>query len=402
MTLLVLSSHDVDALSSTLSPEELQLLMARVFARLSHSSNDPGISMPHRINIQMANHTALFMPARIGPPQAPEAETLPDSELATTSTLGSTAIKVVSVPQKDGNNGLPATTLVLDEVTGGIKAIVNARKLTALRNAAGSLLSTTLVGPTHPSRIVAFGAGQQVESHLDLHLRHLSSIVQCTIINRKLNERAVSLSDRLKFRYPYPAVLTEVLASDSTRPGNHPSEIEFALRHADIIICATSSTSPLFPSSWVRDGTHVILVGSYTPTMQEVDKTLILRALGGSPANATDDSKSIPNLLVDSREACLREAGELINAAVKPEQVTEIGELLPTDKDGNLSMEGYLQLLSVKRTRKPSEENFDGPVTIFKSVGVGLQDVAIANAIVDKALSLGDRKVGVSINGYDS
>jgi ornithine cyclodeaminase len=143
MTLLILSSNDIDALASKFSPEELQLLMARVFARLSHSSNyesgtkDPGISMPHRINIQMANHTALFMPARLGPSKGPAVESAPASEVATTSTLGSTAIKVVSIPKKSGIHGLPATTLVLDEVTGGIKAIVNARKLTALRNAAG-------------------------------------------------------------------------------------------------------------------------------------------------------------------------------------------------------------------------------------------------------------------------
>lgn len=138
--------------------------------------------------------------------------------------------------------------------------------------------------------------------------------------------------------------------------------------------------------------------------MQEVDKTLILRALSGesSPTTETDESTSIPTLLVDSREACSHEAGELINAAVKPEQVTEIGELVPTDEYGNLSMEAYLQLLSVQTTRSAREKKFDGPVTIFKSVGVGLQDVAIASAIVDKALSLGDKKIGISIDGYDS
>jgi ornithine cyclodeaminase/alanine dehydrogenase-like protein (mu-crystallin family) len=190
------------------------------------------------------------------------------------------------------------------------------------------------------------------------------------------------------------------------KPGDHldhSSEIEVALRSADIIICATSSTSPLFPSSWVRDGTHVILIGSYTPTMQEVDKTLILRALSGesSPTTDLDESTPIPILLVDSKEACSHEAGELINAAIKPERVTEIGEMVPTDEHGNLSMEAYLQLLSVKRARRATKERFNGPVTIFKSVGVGLQDVAIATAIVDKALSLGD-KIGTSINGYDS
>ena len=138
--------------------------------------------------------------------------------------------------------------------------------------------------------------------------------------------------------------------------------------------------------------------------MQEVDKTLILRALSAesSPMTDLDKSTPIPILLVDSREACSHEAGELINAAIKPEQVTEIGEMVPTDEYGNLSMEAYLQLLSVKKAWRAREERFDGPVTIFKSVGIGLQDVAIATAIVDKALSLGDEKIGTLINGYDS
>lgn len=262
-----------------------------------------------------------------------------------------------------------------------------------------------MVGPSHPQSIVAFGAGQQIESHLDLFIRHFPSVVQCTIVNRQLNERAVSLSDRLNDRYL--SVRIDVLASDSMKPGDHsdhPSEIEVALRSADIIICATSSTSPLFPSSWVKDGTHVILIGSYTPTMQEVDKTLILRALSGESSPTTDmyESTPIPILLVDSKEACSHEAGELINSAIKPEQVTEIGEMVPTDEYGNLSMEAYLQLLSAKKAQKAREERFNGPVTIFKSVGIGLQDVAIATAIVDKASSLGDEKIGASINGYDS
>jgi len=86
----------------------------------------------------MDNHTALFMPARLGPPTIELTSFA--SEVATNNTLGDTAIKVVSVPKQSGIYGLPATTLVLDEVTGGVKAVVNARKLTALRNAAGTPL----------------------------------------------------------------------------------------------------------------------------------------------------------------------------------------------------------------------------------------------------------------------
>ena len=115
MSLLVLSSSDVDSVVERLQPQELEVLMASVFRRLSARR---GFELPHRTSIPMANHTALFMPSRM-------------DEIGT-------AIKVVSVPIVPGDQrGLPASTLVLDESTGRIKALVNARSLTALRNAAG-------------------------------------------------------------------------------------------------------------------------------------------------------------------------------------------------------------------------------------------------------------------------
>jgi len=140
MSLLILSASDVDQITSTLSPESLQLSMARVFARLSSyskvdtgSREKSGIEIPPRIVFPTANHTALFMPARIG--EINSSSSNPGPHIS----LGNTAIKVVSVPtRKEDTGGLPATTLILDEETGAVKAVVNARKLTALRNAAGT------------------------------------------------------------------------------------------------------------------------------------------------------------------------------------------------------------------------------------------------------------------------
>ena len=121
MSLLVLSLSDVDAITSTFSPHDLQLLMADVFALIS--SKGP-VSIPPRIVIPTLHHTALFMPAHIGS----------NSMFALG---GITAVKVVCVPAESDPRGLPGTTLVLDEVTGAVKAVVNSRNLTALRNAAG-------------------------------------------------------------------------------------------------------------------------------------------------------------------------------------------------------------------------------------------------------------------------
>jgi ornithine cyclodeaminase/alanine dehydrogenase-like protein (mu-crystallin family) len=135
MSLLVLSGNDVDTVASTMLPQDLQLLMAQVFGRLSvHPRPSNFISMPPRLSIQTNNHTVLFMPARIGSFGDTSQGPSPSNP-----TGGDTAIKIVSVPSSKGDSrGLPGTTLVLDEKTGGVKAVVNARKLTALRNAAGS------------------------------------------------------------------------------------------------------------------------------------------------------------------------------------------------------------------------------------------------------------------------
>lgn len=113
--MLVLSRSDVDGLIADVSPDELAKLMADVFRRLSKNS---GIDIPRRLSVQTHSYNTLFMPSRVDP--------------------YGTAVKVVSVPTLGGSNGLPATTLVMDEASGGVKAMVNARNLTAVRTAAGT------------------------------------------------------------------------------------------------------------------------------------------------------------------------------------------------------------------------------------------------------------------------
>lgn len=135
MSLLVLSLSDVEAITSTFSPQDLQLLMADVFALISSKCPRQRVSMPPRIVIPTLHYTALVMPAHIGNETSTEASDLGISKPG--FALGGTAVKVVCVPAESDPRGLPGTTLVLDEVTGGVKAVVNARNLTALRNAAG-------------------------------------------------------------------------------------------------------------------------------------------------------------------------------------------------------------------------------------------------------------------------
>ena len=128
MHLLVLSYSDVDKAAASLTPSTLLALSANVFFAFS-SSHEPSpmyvVHQPHRLTIPTETHTMLFMPARL-------------------SNVG-TATKIVAVPRPDApphiyGNGLPACTIVLDEAQGHAKAIVNARGLTALRNASGACM----------------------------------------------------------------------------------------------------------------------------------------------------------------------------------------------------------------------------------------------------------------------
>ena len=116
-------------------------------------------------------------------------------------------------------------------------------------------------------------------------------------------------------------------------------QVESAVRQTDCVCCATPSTTPLFRSEWMRPRTHIIPVGSYKPEMVEVDTALIRRAHS-----------------VDSRSACVLEAGELIDAGLAAGDMVEVGELLRSTPAGG-GVEG------------DSERGRD--VTVFKSVGLG-------------------------------
>ncbi|KAI6144407.1 NAD-binding protein [Pisolithus tinctorius] len=329
MSLLVLSAQDVDTITAALPSAELEALMASVFRRLSSGSH---YASPQRTSITMSHHTALFMPSRV-------------------EDVG-TAIKVVSVPTSaNDKRGLPASTILLDEESGRVEAIVNASALTALRTAAGSVLATRLLLSEPPSSLVAFGAGKQIEAHVDLHIRAFPSLKRCTIVNRSMNARLENLLSVL--RQSHPLVSLEGLALDDT------TNVRSAVGHANVICTATSSTQPLFPSEWVSPGTHLNLVGSFKPNMVEVDCGLISRA---------------ETIVVDSIEAGAIEAGELIAAGLNAGDMVEIGRLVEKwdCKDG-------LEEIQMRK----------GDVTVFKSVGIGLQDVAIARYVVSKAESLG-------------
>lgn len=360
MSLVVLGANDVEGIISKMTVDDFSNLMASVFCRYSLKSH---FAMPHRTVLESPTFNTLFMP----------------SSLANSSL----SIKTVSVPKPGMQGSTYASTLLIDEETGAAKALINAGCLTAYRTAAGkrlkrllvikslrsklnsgSLLATSLLllrqNALPPKVLVMFGAGAQIEAHIILFLQKFSSVSDCIIVNRSLNSRLNKMVQKVQERFPHVTFRTSGLEQDSLI-------LEEIVRTANIICTATPSRTPLFPTEWVKNGTHVNLVGSYTPGMMEIETSLFSRC---------------SKIVVDSRDACSIEAGEFIKAKLPRDRLVEIGELVDAEKRGDRAL---------------AEEVCAKDVTIFKSVGIGLQDTAIAQEVYDKAMEM---NIGVRLDTF--
>lgn len=305
---------------------------------------------------QMAQGAA-HMPERVAvsvPEQAGTTLVMP-AYLAREPALG---MKVVSVFPRNGERGLPtvpAMVLLLNAETGLPLALLEGTYLTALRTGAASGLATDLLARPDARVMTLFGAGGQAPFQLEA-VCQVRRIERAWLVNRT-PERSEALRER-------------VLGWPEWRPGEvlvarTAAEQRQAVEEADVIATATAATEPLFPGEWVCAGTHLNLIGAFTPHMREVDGALVRRA----------------RVVVDQRAAALAGAGDLLLAMRE-------GLFAPEAIDAEL---GEVVMGSKARRTDPAE------VTIFKSVGVATQDVAVASAAYQEARRRG---LGVDIDLY--
>ena len=248
-------------------------------------------------------------------------------------------IKVVSVYDDNPNLDLPritATVLVLDPVTGTPKAFIDGASLTAIRTGAGGGVAADLLARHDAKRVGVFGAGVQARAQLQA----VMAVRDVTSVN--LISRTRASAEQLA---------AEISAWRDAPEVNLVPTPEAVVQDADIVICATTSATPLFDGNALPLGTHVTAVGTFVPEKREVDTVTIRRA---------------HRIVVDSREDCLAEAGDLIipNAQID----AEIGEILNGDKPGRQS---------------------DDEITFFKSVGVAVQDAVAGAAVLAAAEAKG-------------
>ncbi|GAA6060010.1 hypothetical protein JCM10212_001168 [Sporobolomyces blumeae] len=407
MSVLVLSHRDVERVTATLSAPSLCDMLASTMLAISTDNQSSAsdatvapIQNPQRIATGSLLHKTLYMPSRL-----------------TTSQGSATSIKVVAVPKPTCRvPGLPATTLLMDESTGRVRAVVNASELTGIRTAAASALATRTLADPDARNLVVFGSGTQAYWHARLILELFPSIARVRFVVRETTDRSRSLVDRITAEFP------RVESSSKMS-----SEAANVVTGADIICTCVPSTTPLFNARDLKRSVHINAIGSYTPTMVEFPPSLISprdQTVSTSTSITTEtpttttttttmtkdepDNVKIETILVDSRDACLAEAGELIQAGIHPSNCIEIGQLfsprapsssasIPVPKDDAPS-DAVLRPASGPPTLRSDPESLAvldrlgrgaGRRSLFKCVGVGGMDVAITRAVVDEAERLG-------------
>ena len=255
------------------------------------------------------------------------------------SALPALGAKLVTVFGTNPERGLPshlATILLLDPETGALLAIMDGRYITEVRTAAVSAVAADVLSPNGSRVLAIIGSGVQARSHLEaLPLVRKFEAIRCWSPTR-----AHALS----------------FVSESMNPNLQAAvSAEEAVRNADLVVLATDSPNPVIRSEWVKEGSCVISVGACRPNQREMDPELVARS----------------RLFVDARASALSESGDVVlgieeGRFTKSHIVAELGEAL----------------------ERPAFAKGAG-VTIFKSLGLAVEDLAAAHLAYTRAKALG-------------
>jgi ornithine cyclodeaminase/alanine dehydrogenase len=253
------------------------------------------------------------------------------------------ATKIVSVyPENVDKHHIPtvlATVCLFDIETGALLSVMDGAFITAMRTGAASGVATKYLARQDSTTLGIFGAGIQAKTQ---------AMAICAV--RDVNAIKVYDIDTLRCQQ-FSEALSTVLSIDVVACRRAQEAIE----GSDIICTATTSTSPVFRGEWLSPGTHINGIGSYTPFTRELDTTTIKRA----------------KVVVDSKTAALQEAGDIL-IPISEKVITathiyaEIGEVI----------------IGSKASRIDASE-----ITVFKSLGLAVQDVATARLAYDIAQS---------------
>ena len=240
---------------------------------------------------------------------------------------------------KDSHQG---GVLLFSAETGELQALLNASAITAIRTAAVSGVATDLLARADACNLALIGTGVQARTHLAA-MSQVRSIKRCRVASRTIEharEFAAAMSREFSLSVEPVATVAEALAG------------------ADLIVTVTNAREPIVRREWISPGSHLNIVGSSIPKAREVDTATMAAS----------------SLFVDRRESTLNEAGDYLIPAqegvIGPDHIrAEIGEVLHGDKPGRTSLE---------------------EITLFKSLGLAVEDLAAAEYLYRKAKELNE------------
>ncbi|MBM3647258.1 MAG: ornithine cyclodeaminase family protein [Alphaproteobacteria bacterium] len=254
-------------------------------------------------------------------------------------------IKVVTVFPDNGRRSLPSIYgqyLLLDGTTGQTVALLDGTMLTKRRTACASGLASRYLSRPRSRRLLMIGTGALAPQLVRVHAK-VRPIEEIAIWGRRLDQ-AESLAQELSKTLPLALGRPIVVRAAKDR--------REAVAAADIVSCATLSPTPLVEGAWLRPGQHVDLVGAYTPKMRESDDQAVRRA----------------EVYVDTRAGALKEAGDIV-------QPLASGAIAQGDV--------VADLYELSRGERPGRRAGDDTgITLFKSVGAALEDLAAAELAV--------------------
>jgi alanine dehydrogenase len=242
-------------------------------------------------------------------------------------------IKLVTVIPAAGNFGghtVNASYLLLDRLTGAPQALLDGEALTVRRTAATSALAARAMARHNPQRLVVVGTGRLAPYMARAYHALHPSLRQIVLWGR----------NHASARQLAASLLDEGL------PVSAAADLAGAVGEADIVTCVTTATAPVLFGEWLREGTHLDLVGGFTPAMREADNVAVARA----------------RIVVDNADGALREAGDLTQPIA----------------EGIITQDAIVGDLGALLRGEVIARRDAGDITLFKSVGHALEDLAAA------------------------
>jgi alanine dehydrogenase len=258
-------------------------------------------------------------------------------------------MKVVTYFQNNPEQNLPAIlamVMLFSASTGKMIAVMDGSYITAIRTACASAVATRALANPETPILGILGAGVQARAHIQAlcRVRELSKI-------KLYSPSGISAANIKKELDQVAGVPIEVAKS-----------VEETVRNSDLVVTATTAQQPILKFEWLKPGAHVNAVGSHRPDSREIDGPTVVHS----------------KVVVDSRDAIMAECGDIV-LAIKEKSITE----------NDIHAEIGEVLAGVKPGRSSASE-----VTLYKSVGIAIQDVATAQLVYHKALKV---KVGTNV-----